>query len=150
MSSGKATSRRQFLNRLLSSGAAIIAAYVIYPAIRFLIPPPTALDEKAKVLAASTSELKPNSAKFFKFLDRPAVLVRLPDGSYESLSAKCTHLGCTVAFEAKQDIFLCHCHGSEFNMDGKVIRGPAQLPLPRYVVSISGDDIYVTTGNQQA
>lgn len=144
------SSRRQFLNRLLSSGAAILTAYVLYPIIKFLIPPPMPLGAQSKVMVATTDELKPNSAKFFRFLDRPAVLVRLPDGNYESLSARCTHLGCTVAFEQAKDIFHCHCHGSEFNINGKVIKGPAELPLPKYEVSISGNDIYVTTQNQQA
>ncbi|MGO9482758.1 MAG: ubiquinol-cytochrome c reductase iron-sulfur subunit [Candidatus Kryptoniota bacterium] len=144
------SSRRQFLNRLLTSGAAMLTAYFIYPVIRFLIPPPVTSNEESKVLVATTDELKLNSAKYFRFLDKPAVLVRLPDGNYESMSAKCTHLGCTVAFEMSEDIFYCNCHGSEFNINGKVIRGPALLPLQQYAVSISGNDIYVSTQKQQA
>jgi len=144
------SSRRQFLNKVITSGSAILAAYVIYPVIRYLIPPPVPLNAQTKVLAATSDELKPNSAKFFRFLDKPAVLVRLPNGNYESLSAKCTHLGCTVAFQNTDNMFQCHCHGSEFDISGKVIRGPAQLPLQQYAVSISGNDIYVTTQNQQA
>ena len=144
------SSRRQFLSRLLSSGVAILTAYVVYPVVRFLIPPPVPLNAQSKVLAATTDELKPNSAKFFRFLDKPAVLVRLPDGNYEALSAKCTHLGCTVAFEQAKDFFYCNCHGSEYDINGKVIRGPASLPLQEYAVSISGSNIYVTLQNQQA
>ncbi|HUI30853.1 MAG TPA: ubiquinol-cytochrome c reductase iron-sulfur subunit [Candidatus Acidoferrales bacterium] len=142
-------SRRSFLNRILAGGAAIFSAYVIYPVIRFLIPPPVPLDAQTRVQAATIDELKPNSAKFFRFLDKPAVLVHLQNGSYEALSAKCTHLGCTVAFEQDKDIFYCNCHGSQFNIDGKVIKGPAALPLTQYAVSVSGDDIFVTTQNQQ-
>jgi len=144
------SSRRQFLNRILSGGAAILTVYVIYPVVRFLNPPPVPLNAQSRVLAATTDELKPNSAKFFRFLDKPAVLVRLPDGSYEALSAKCTHLGCTVSFEQAKDFFYCNCHGSEFSINGKVIRGPAQLPLQQYAVSISGNNIYATVQNQQA
>ena len=143
-------SRRSFLNRVLAGGAAIFSAYVIYPVIKYLVPPAVPLGVQSKVQVATVDELKPNSAKFFRFLDRPAVLVRLPNGDYEALSAKCTHLGCTVAFKPANDIFYCNCHGSEFNIDGNVLRGPAELPLPRYVVSISGKDIYVSTQSQQA
>jgi cytochrome b6-f complex iron-sulfur subunit len=142
--------RRNFLNRILAGGAAIFSAYVIYPVVRFLIPPPVPLDAQLKVQVATIDELKPNSAKSFRFLDKAAVLIRLPDGDYEALSAKCTHLGCTVAFQQPEDIFYCNCHGSEFNIDGKVLKGPAPLPLSQYVVSISGNDIYVTAQNQQA
>jgi len=145
-----AITRRNFLDRILSGGAAIVGAYVIYPVIRFLIPPTIPLGAQTKVEVAAVDELKPNTAKFFRFLDKPAVLVRLPDGKYEALSAKCTHLGCTVSFEDTQDKFYCNCHGSEFNIDGTVLKGPAQLPLQQYEVSISGSEIFVTTRNQHA
>lgn len=137
--------RRSFLNRVLAGGATLLAAYVIYPVIRFFVPPTAPLDAESKVQAATLDELRPNSAKFFRFLGRPAVLVKLHDGTYEALSAKCTHLGCTVAFEQDKETFYCNCHGSEFSIDGKVLKGPAALPLARYVVSISGDNIYVET-----
>jgi len=141
--------RRRFLNRIFTGGVAAIGAYVIYPVIRFLIPPLVPLGAQAKVQVASVDELKPNSAKFFRFLDKPAVLIRLPNGNYEALSAKCTHLGCTVAFKQSEEIFYCNCHGSEFNIDGKVLKGPAALPLPQYSVAISGNNIFVTTQNKQ-
>lgn len=141
--------RRSFLNRILTGGAAIFSAYVIYPVIRFLIPPPVPLGVQTKVQVSTVDEMKPDSAKFFRFLDKPAVLLRLPNGNYEALSAKCTHLGCTVAFKQTEDIFFCNCHGSEFNIDGKVLKGPAALPLTQYAVSISGNNIYVGTQNQQ-
>ena len=144
------SNRRQFLNRILKAGVAVLAGYVIYPVIEFLIPPSAALDQQTKVFVATTDELKPNSAKFFRFLDRPAVLVRLPNGDYKSLSAKCTHLGCTVEFKPSKDFFYCNCHGSEFNINGNVLKGPAVLPLPQYVVSISGNKIFVSIQNRIA
>lgn len=137
--------RRRFLNRVLGGGATVLAAYIIYPVAKFFVPPTAPLDAQSKVQAATLDELKPNSAKFFRFLDKPAVLVKLPDGNYEALSAKCTHLGCTVAFEQDRETFYCNCHGSEFSTDGKVLKGPAAQPLSRYLVSISGDNIYVET-----
>lgn len=145
-----ASTRRQFLNRVFAAGAALLTGYLVYPVVRFLTPPPLALGEVGKVLVATTDEMKLNSAKFFKFLDRPAVLVRLPDGNYKALSAKCTHMGCTVQFEPSGDFFLCECHGSEFNINGGVLRGPATLPLPQYVVTISGDKIFVSVKGQVA
>lgn len=144
------STRRQFLNRVLGGAAAIIAVYIIYPVIRFLSPPSVALGEQTKVFVTDTEAMKPNTAKYFKFLDAPAVLVRLPDGNYTSLSAKCTHLGCTVQFRADGDYFHCACHGSEFNINGKVLKGPAVLPLPRYVVSVSGDKIFVSVPEETA
>ena len=72
---------------MLAGGVAIFSGYLIYPVVRFLTPPPMPLDAQSKVQVATVDELKPNSAKFFRFLDKPAVLVRLPDGNYEALSS---------------------------------------------------------------
>ena len=135
---------------MLAAGAAIISGYIVYPILRYLTPPAVALGEESNVFVATTEDMKLNSAKFFRFLDSPAVLVRLPDGNYKALSAKCTHMGCTVAFESKEDDLLCECHGSIFNLNGKVLKGPAVEPLPVYAVSIAGDKIYVSVKKQVA
>ncbi len=135
---------------MLGGAGAIIAGYILYPVIKYLGPPAMALGEKSKVFVSDTGVMKRNTAKYFKFLDAPAVLVRLPEGNYTSLSAKCTHLGCTVQFRPKGDYFHCACHGSEFAITGKVMRGPAILPLPRYDVSIAGDKIFVSVPKEPA
>ncbi|MEU7059716.1 FAD-dependent oxidoreductase [Streptomyces sp. NPDC046197] len=51
------------------------------------------------------------------------------DGHPHALSARCTHLGCLVSFNAAERAWECPCHGSRFDIDGKVIQGPATRPL---------------------
>ena len=41
----------------------------------------------------------------------------------------CSHLGCSINFNPDARTFDCPCHGSRFNLDGTVLRGPAQNPL---------------------
>ena len=53
-----------------------------------------------------------------------------PDGELRLYSAKCTHMGCTVAWNAGDAVFACPCHGSRFASDGTVVNGPAARPLP--------------------
>ena len=61
----------------------------------------------------------------------PKVLVRkTPEGTYEVATAKCTHWGCIVAWDADKKCWSCPCHGSRFAPDGKVLEGPANDPLP--------------------
>merc|ERR1719284_1887479 len=45
------------------------------------------------------------------------------------INAVCTHLGCTVPWNAAENKFMCPCHGSQYNNQGKVVRGPAPLSL---------------------
>ena len=58
--------------------------------------------------------------------DVPAVLIHA-DAGFIALSLVCTHLGCTVEQEA--DGFACPCHGSRYDRQGKVLRGPAGQAL---------------------
>jgi len=66
----------------------------------------------------------------------PAVLIRTETG-FSVISLVCTHLGCTV--ESKSDGFACPCHGSRYDLDGKVTRGPASKSLAELRVEIGLD-----------
>ncbi|CAH8361092.1 unnamed protein product [Eruca vesicaria subsp. sativa] len=41
----------------------------------------------------------------------------------------CTHLGCVVPWNKAENKFLRSCHGSQYNAQGRVVRGPAPLSL---------------------
>jgi Rieske Fe-S protein len=50
------------------------------------------------------------------------------------LSKKCTHLGCSVQWNATLVTWDCPCHGSRFDPEGNVVNGPAQRALERIEV----------------
>lgn len=50
-------------------------------------------------------------------------------GLVHAVSARCTHLGCTVRFNNAERSWDCPCHGSRFALDGSVLQGPAVEPL---------------------
>jgi cytochrome b6-f complex iron-sulfur subunit len=66
----------------------------------------------------------------------PAILIRGIKG-FTAISLICTHLGCTVV--SQSDGFACPCHGSRFDLQGKVIHGPASKSLVSLRV-VSGPD----------
>ncbi|TXG55278.1 hypothetical protein EZV62_020534 [Acer yangbiense] len=45
------------------------------------------------------------------------------------INAVCTHLGCVVPWNSAENKFICPCHGSQYNNQGRVVRGPAPLSL---------------------
>ncbi|MBW4575067.1 MAG: FAD-dependent oxidoreductase [Aphanothece sp. CMT-3BRIN-NPC111] len=60
------------------------------------------------------------------------VFATTPEGG-EAISLTCTHQGCTVQQQADGK-FHCPCHGSAFDAQGRVLRGPAERDLPRFKV----------------
>jgi Rieske Fe-S protein len=70
-----------------------------------------------------------------------AIVVTQPSaGVFKGFSSTCTHAGCTVNKVADGTID-CPCHGSKFNLDGTVAKGPAQKPLEAKAVVVEGDSI---------
>ena len=57
-----------------------------------------------------------------------------------ALNAVCTHLGCVVPWNKAENKYMCPCHGSQYNKDGKVIRGPAPLSLALAHVETNADN----------
>ena len=57
------------------------------------------------------------------------------DGQVVALSSVCTHKGCKVRAQPDGS-YLCKCHNSTFDRDGRVTRGPATRDLPRLAVAV--------------
>jgi cytochrome b6-f complex iron-sulfur subunit len=73
-------------------------------------------------------------------------LSRLPDGGFLALSRRCTHLGCTIPWNAESGRFECPCHASVFDIRGEVLRSPAQRALDIHPVTIENELVRVDTG----
>lgn len=57
-------------------------------------------------------------------------------GTYKAFSSICTHEGCTVnGYNGSR--LICPCHGSEYDLTGKVVAGPAPTALREYTVALN-------------
>mmetsp|Transcript_45738 Transcript_45738/g.106183 ORF Transcript_45738/g.106183 Transcript_45738/m.106183 type:complete len:218 (-) Transcript_45738:15-668(-) len=57
-----------------------------------------------------------------------------------ALKAECTHLGCLAEWRQSENKFVCPCHGSEYDAQGKVLRGPAPSSLALSHVELVSDE----------
>lgn len=71
----------------------------------------------------------------------PIVVLARGNGEFGALSPICTHRGCTVDVQA--DRLVCPCHGSTYDRDGRVLKGPAQRPLARFPVTRAGGELVI-------
>ena len=78
---------------------------------------------------SAVTEVPPGTGAVVKLDGRRCAVYRDEDGRATVLSARCTHLGCIVAFNDAETTWDCPCHGSRFAVDGTVVQGPAQKPL---------------------
>ena len=134
--------RRQFMNLLTFGAVTGTALGALYPVVKYFIPPSSGAaggGVTAKDAAGNdvvVSEFLANHAPGERVLTEglkgdPTYLIVKDDGGLSSfaLSSVCTHLGCVVPWNASENKFICPCHGSQYNAEGKVVRGPAPLSL---------------------
>lgn len=77
----------------------------------------------------------------------PAYVGRDAAGVY-AMTSTCTHEGCDMVSQGqieKNGVF-CACHGSRFDLNGAVTRGPADAPLTHFAVDIDARGNMVVHG----
>lgn len=137
---GEEMSRRDLL-RAVGLGAGTASALAVLPACGQVTgAPPTGPVAVGNVSALGVGKMLVMSN---------VVVARDASGVY-GMSAVCTHAGCllddgpaTVAAGLN-----CSCHGSTFDGNGKVTRGPARTALQHFAVTIGTDGSMVVDGGQ--
>lgn len=71
------------------------------------------------------------------------LVARTGQDSFTALSAICTHQTCTITNFSNQ-LFVCPCHGSEFDSAGRVARGPAGVALHQFPTQFASNVLTIT------
>jgi cytochrome b6-f complex iron-sulfur subunit len=160
--------RRQFLHYLLGGGIGTLTIGLLFPRssqgidattaemcdafplnsrCKDVLPGFPALDQNNVPLVADQllTTVKPGIPIPVKGLpkDELAYLVinEGPKIAEYGIRLVCTHLGCTVQWKAEQNQFVCPCHGSQFDNQGRVVKGPAKRSLPIASVVVKQNQI---------
>lgn len=136
--------RRRFVETLLGGGLFASAVSFFYPVLRYVVPPAVTDLGGDEVVAAKIGELRPNSAKIFRFGSHPGLLVLTAEGEYRALSATCTHLSCTVQYRNDLHQVWCACHNGLYDLGGRNVSGPPPRPLDAFQVHVRGDEVVVS------
>jgi cytochrome b6-f complex iron-sulfur subunit len=149
--------RRQFVNFLTFEAVTGTALGALYPVVKYFIPPSSG----GPGGGVTAKDALGNDISVSKFLDShnpgdrtlaqglkgdPTYLVVTNDKTLADygLNAVCTHLGCVVPWNASENKFICPCHGSQYNSEGKVVRGPAPLSLALAHADVQDDNVVLT------
>jgi cytochrome b6-f complex iron-sulfur subunit len=71
----------------------------------------------------------------------PICIYKTGNDTYTALLMECTHQGCEL--NAYQNQLVCPCHGSEFDIKGAVLNGPADIPLKQFDIITNETTIYI-------
>lgn len=80
------------------------------------------------VEASTLAEVREGEGKIVSSKGLKYAVARI-DGELRGVDPSCTHMGCTVTWNAAEKSWDCPCHGSRFDTRGEVLNGPATTPL---------------------
>jgi Rieske Fe-S protein len=120
--------------------AALGAAWIGAGLQSVLFPQPAA--ERVRPVNLTLADLPIGGARQINYAGKPAIVLRSAETT-TAFSLVCTHLGCTVDWQAGKKQFHCPCHDGIFDQFGEVISGPPPVPLEQLPVTVTGEQVIV-------
>ena len=143
-------SRRSFVASFSGAFAGLVAAVIGTPMLRYILYPVQTVGAALKWTevgdvsdfdnidspVSRTISLTQRDGWREVVTPQPVFVTRTGEGKLQVLSPICPHLGCSVAWRADQNKFVCPCHGGQFDADGKRLSGPPPRGLDRLDVQV--------------
>lgn len=134
--------RRTFLGLLTSSALATAVVGTGVTSIRFLWPE-VLFEQETRFRIGKPDSIPEGTVLVLP--EQKAYVVHSNAGLF-ALSATCTHLGCLTQYEKDNNRIFCPCHGSRYDVTGKVTNGPAPNPLPRFALTVEDGVLVIDVG----
>lgn len=138
---------RRWVNALLGLGVVGTITGFAGSAFAFLWPAPGGVGSEflvGKDGPLRAEDIGPDGSVVGRSRLGKILVVRRGDGLV-GLTATCTHLGCTVAWNGASGQVECPCHGARYNLHGEVLKGPAREPLTEVSLTVEAQGIRVRT-----
>lgn len=141
--------RRKFIKNCCLGTAALPLIGVVLPSCGTIYYAKNTLVNNQVVLAKSEF----NWVKNDKVKQRKFVMLTVPqynfpicvhvtgENQFVASLLKCTHRGCELNVGGGQ--YTCPCHGSEFDVAGNVLTGPAEQNLLTFDITTDNENIYI-------
>lgn len=148
-------SRRAFFRWMIAVAASLIGGMLAVPLLGYLISPALKRREQAWVEVGSVSELTSEEPRQLEYVatlrdgwletttHKAVWAIKHQDGAITVFSPMCTHLGCGYHWDGEDRRFKCPCHGSVFDITGKVLAGPAPRPLDALPVKVENGRLFI-------
>lgn len=135
-------SRRGFVKALVGFAGLVGVGFLIgsikLPAAGTTVQTPTGNQTgTVQGSVANSNNLKVGVPVYFEYpKGYPNALIKTANGTLDAISLLCTHVCCQCSYDSAASVFYCPCHGSVFDTTGKVVRGPAAIPLPKVTLRV--------------
>lgn len=130
---GDEMSRREFLNYAWLASLGVFTLQLGVVTFQFSLPRLAPGEFGGPVPLGSVDALPGAGKDPFPF-PKSKIWWVVGDEGVRALFKVCTHLGCIYDWKPAENKFICPCHGSQFEREGKFIQGPAPRDLDRFVV----------------
>ncbi|MDF0644648.1 MAG: ubiquinol-cytochrome c reductase iron-sulfur subunit [Nitrospira sp.] len=136
-----AGTRRRFFQWATRAAAGLIGLSLAVPLVGYVMSPAFKRRAQSWVDVAALDELSVGTPKQVDYVatvqdgyletktQKAVWAVKQADGQVTVFSPMCTHLGCGYHWAGGEQKFKCPCHGSVYDVTGRVVAGPAPRPL---------------------
>ncbi|MEM6996039.1 MAG: ubiquinol-cytochrome c reductase iron-sulfur subunit [Myxococcota bacterium] len=139
-------SRRRFMVMGMGFIGTAVAGVTLAPAAKLMAHPLTAesaAGQEVFIDAGSVAQFSATPVKVDLYSDKVDAWNRVTNvkigsawvvergGELIAMSTVCPHLGCAIDYDAEGARFVCPCHDSYFDLDGKETEGPSPRAMDR-------------------